>query len=358
MAVTGITKSAPASKPRKGPSSHLAILLSAGLVVLLGAYALGYLPQFGSLVEDAVHSSRSYDVPALNPAFYGLAGLAAFLLLLGLMRLMDTLLGSLRNTTPHSIRPFKPVEQFIEEAAAAKISPRVARESYRLLEPYCRQRMCIDLNDDLRAHLQLDEDAIRAVDAQLFTRCDRFQTATGSNRPDSIVYAPPSVITVLDLLQRVEAAPPTRADRSASRERSSDLLPPGATHVKRKSDSAQRMALHAATLHALESSSLHLDGASGVHRRSSDYNGPRRRATDKRDNPEYKGPYQRATDSKASRAPERMSGNRSNRPPASSPERKSALPIESTEPNRSDSVFTQSRATHLPETTRSGRSRD
>jgi hypothetical protein len=328
---------------RKGPLGHPGVLLLAGTVVLLGAYALGYLPQFGSLLQDAIRSSQSSDVPVLSPAFYGITGLAAFLMLLGLLRAFDLLLRQFRDTSQLKSRPAKPVEQFIEEAAAANIGLRVAREGYYLLEPQYPHRMCIDLNDDLREDLRLPDEAIRALDALLRTRCDRRQAPVAPPATGPVVSAAPSahaLATVSDLLETVEAAPPLREDRSGSRERAAagTVLTP--SRQRRLSDSAQRKALHAATLSAIETGSLHAPDASGLHRRISDYTGPRRRATDNRAIPEYKGPYQRATD------------GRPDRPQPSVPERKAQPTSDTAKMYPRDPVFASPLIKRTPEPTR------
>lgn len=334
QSVASSGENAPASA-RTGPLVHPGVLVLLGVAVLLGAYALGYLPQFGSLLEDAVRSSRSTDLPALNPAVYGIAGLAAFFILLGVLRSIDILFRKLSNTNPLKVRPLKSVEQFIEEAAAARISLRVARESYYLLEPHYPHKMCIDLQDSLRGDLLLADEAIRTLDALLLTRCDR--------RPASIHSpAPPTsnFVTVFDLLHRAEIALPLRADRSGSRERAVDSATAAPMPERRQSDSAERKALHAATLLAIESGSLHSEGASGLHRRSSDYNGPRRRATDNRADSEYKGPFQRSTD----------------RPRISSPERHAqpapGSDLDPAELNRRDPLFIPPHNKRVPEPTR------
>lgn len=312
----------------KGPLGHPAVLVLAGVTVLLAAYALGYLPEFGSLLQDAMRSSRSSDILVFNPAFYGIAGLAAFLILLGFLRGFDMLLRKLRGTSPLKSRPAKPVEQFIVEAMAAKISLRVAREGYYLLEPHYPYKMCIDLNDDLRADLLLADESLRALEAMLLTRCDRRQAPVNATTAPALNF-----VTVQDFLLRAENAPPLRADRSGSRERSTDSGSRAGLGGKRQSDSAERKALHAATLQAIESGSLHDMGSSGLHRRSSDYTGPRRRATDKRDDSNYTGPFQRSTD----------------RPAASSPLRSAQPNQYPGELHRSDPLFLPPRSKRIPE---------
>ena len=342
--------SEPASKSpvaRKGPLGHPGVLLLAGAVVLLGAYALGYLPQFGSLLEDAIRSSYSRDLPDFSPAIYGIAGLAAFFILLGLLRCFDLLIRQFRNSSPLKSRPAKPIEQFIEEASTADIGLRVAREGYNLLKPQYPYKMCIDLNDNLRTDLRLPDEAIRALDTLLRTRCDRRQERV-SPASDCPAPAVQSIVNVRDLLHVVETAPPLREDRSGSRDRAGEGAPSTPSRQRRLSDSAQRKALHAATLSAIETGSLHTSNASGLHRRLSDYSGPRRRSTDSRSDADYKGPFQRATD----RAPDPTPDWKSDRPPASSPERKAQPSADLSQLEPPDPVFAASRSKRTPEPTR------
>ena len=288
--------------------------------------------------------ARAAIFPRWARCFYGIAGLAAFLILLGLLRSFDLLLRQFRDNSPLKSRAAKPVEQFIEEAAARDISLRVAREGYQLLEPQYPYRMCIDLGDDLSGDLRLPDEAIRALDALLRTRCDRRQTPVSPAAKSAIGSPVQAIVTVFDLLHAAETAPPSREDRSGSRERSADGTISTPSRERRLSDSAQRKALHAATLSAIEAGSLHTPDSSGLHRRFSDYSGPRRRATDDRDDTEYNGPHQRATDRLADRV--------ADRPPASSPERKAQSAAVPEEHNLGDPVLASRRAKRTPEATR------
>ena len=329
------------SAARKGLFGHPGALVIAGIVVLLGANALGYLPHLGSLLKDSIRFSRSSDLTALGTAFYGIAGLAAFFILLGLLRSFDLLLRHFRATSPLKSRSVKPLEQFIEEAAAANISLRVARESYYLLEPQYPYRMCIDLSDDLRSDLLLPDEAIRALDALLRARCDRRQDSISATQNSPLDSRVRTLVSVFDLLQTAESAPPSREDRSGSRDRAGDGTGANPSRQRHLSDSAQRKALHAATLSAIEAGSLHTPDSSGPHRRFSDCGGPRRRATDHRSDAEYTGPYHRATD----RARDSPQG----RPSTSSPERMAQPAALSAELRPVDSVFALQQATRTPE---------
>ncbi len=303
--VAGTIPLGSASRPsgaRRGPLSHPAILFLIAIGILFGGYALGYIPQIGSLLEAAVRSGEKTAVPALSPVFYGIAGLVAFLLLLALLRSIDMLLRGIRNASPLANRPVKSLAEFIEETAAINISVRVAREGYHLLQPHYPGLMCISLGDRLRSDLRLDEEEILLLDAKLLTRCDRRDCSA------DVAANASGLITISDLLLRVEAASPVHLERpSGLRDRATDnvgpavpVQKPGIPPDPRNPTSAQRKAIHAAALHAIESRSLRIAQTSGLKRRNSDYEGPRRRATDNPSKtPAYDGPYRRVTDQMA-----------------------------------------------------------
>ena len=291
----------------QGPLGHPAVLLIIAASILFVAYALGYIPQFGSLLEAAVRSTQNAGSPALDPALYGVAGLAAFFVLFALLRSVDLLLNRFRKRSPLELRPVKPINAFLQEAAAGGIGVRVARESYHLLKPHYPNVMSVDLNDDLRSDLGLSDEEIRLLDTHLLARCDRREAPA---TPDSR-----NVTTVFDLLLKAETSTVLSGGRSSgSRERSTDApaeVPkvvadgiPGIvpTFHSRNPTSAERKAIHAEALRAIESRSLRTSDPSMLHRRSSDYEGPRRRATDVDAAPAvFKGPYRRATDRVATR---------------------------------------------------------
>ena len=153
--------------------------------------------------------------------------------------------------------------------------------------------MSIDLADRLREDLHLEEEVVRLLEAKLLTRCDRRDRSNQAMLTDVAMLT-----TIRDLLSRVESAALLPIERpSGVRDRSTDtpaLLP---IHEVRNPSSAQRKAIHAAALQAIESRSLRLAETSGLRRRSSDYDGPRRRATDyPAKTPTYPGPFRRAAD--------------------------------------------------------------
>ena len=325
-----------ARKNFPGDSSQL---LAAGTILLTGAYLLYHISQFdhqaGMLVEDVLRSSRSSDIPAVGPILYGVGSLVAFLSLVCLVRSCHHLLRRLRDTSSLKSRPPKSVECFIEEAAAACISLHVARESYDLLKPHYPNQMCIDLSDDLRSDLRLSVEAIGALNGLLRTRCGRRQEKSAGNQDSPSGLPVPDFVTVFDLLQATEASPPCGEDLSLSRDPRGEGISGTPSRQRRLSDSSQRSALYASTVSAMDDGSLCVPDPSGLNRRYSDYVGPRRRATDNRSDAEYKGPYQRATD----RASGRTASRTSERPPPSSPVRKTQPAASFTELDLPDSVL-------------------
>jgi len=99
------------------------LLLLVVLALLVSAYALGHLPLPGvrpGIVFDVVHS-----VPlSLDPAFYGIAGFAAFLVLLALLRSCDILIRRMGRTNPLAPEPAKSLQQFPHEVSAAPVAVR------------------------------------------------------------------------------------------------------------------------------------------------------------------------------------------------------------------------------------------
>ncbi len=184
---------------------RLAVLLPFTAALLFVACAVASVPRLSRPVGEFVRSHQNAAVGGLGPALYGLAGLAAYLTLLALLRLGDTLVRRLRKTSPAAEQTAKPMELILEETAVQLGAGRAAG---------IRER-----HADTPVQIPIPE--------------------------------------------------PT---------------------------SAQRKALHAAALVTIGSRSLRSMQGSGTQRRDSDYEGPRRRATDNKAEPVYEGPFRRASD--------------------------------------------------------------
>jgi hypothetical protein len=89
------------------------------------------------------------------------------------------------------------VSEFVALAERHKISPKVAREAYRLLRPYYRNQVEIRMSDDLKKTLRLNHHELDDLFANLLMNSDR---RSGSD-PDDIE-------TVLELLRSVENVAP------------------------------------------------------------------------------------------------------------------------------------------------------
>ncbi len=244
----------------------MALLLGVVAVVLTGSL-LGLLSPFGGFFEAAVRSTRSNGMTALDPVFYGVAGLAAFVLLLALLQFFDAVLKRFSKADPLSTFPERSIEEFANDAAESQISGRVAREGYELLRSYYGERVCIDLDHDLRDDLKLSDEEILQLHAVLLSRTERreMRDMTASN-----------IATIYDLLDYVERAPTQHLDGIAVRVRSSDTP--------------------SAELAAAASGMFFRDQALGPKRRATDYTGPRRRASDSKVKRAYSGPHRRSTD--------------------------------------------------------------
>jgi hypothetical protein len=245
--------------PRKGPIGSPGIFLLIAVAILCSAYALGYLPHFGSLLEK----------PSL--VFYGVAGVVAFLVLLVLLRSLDLAVRKTGDTTPFADRRYKTIARYVAEATDQGISLRVARESYHLLQHFYPGKMCAELNDDLDRDLGISEEALSTLHAGLLHRCDRQE----STKPELA-----ALNTVLDLLLSIEAARLNHFEHSISR---------GGSEGRLSASSGQH-----GVAHPYNSRSRTTPRLSGLHRRASDYNGPRRRATDRRATAAYTGALRRA----------------------------------------------------------------
>jgi hypothetical protein len=201
---------------RKGLLSSPVILLL-GLAVLLTAYALRFVPHlttaFEHLFNEAVSSPRMGGTE-LTPFVYGIASLVAFFVLLALLRTIGILLRKFSGRETFATRRPKSIEQFVEEAAAANISQRVARESYHLLFHQYPHHMSVALGDSLRLDLNLTGEDILVLRSTLLDRSSRRHAAIADAN---------AIITVRDLLAHAEAIPEQRKDRSGSHSRATDL---------------------------------------------------------------------------------------------------------------------------------------
>jgi hypothetical protein len=269
-------------------------------VVVCAAFVFGHFSRTATFFESLQLSQGSH-LSALSPLVYGLFGLVAFLILIGVLRAAEFLLHGPKRTSPLGGRAEKSLEQFVEEATCApapalpegaggdvRISTRVAREGHNLLERFYPKPVCIELGDDLREHLGLTEEQVITLRSSLLSDTDR--------REDSEVSVQ-EIRTVRHLLRNVEKAPLQHlnksvtpvavvSDRSGARTRATD-------HERA---AAARTASPAASAKLPSGPSTSAGQDSGLRRRANDYSGPRRRMTDQLPEPVYRGPYRRMND--------------------------------------------------------------
>jgi hypothetical protein len=276
------------------------VLLFVAIALAGAAYAFGYLPKAGNFFESLLFGQGSH-ISAVSPLVFGLLGLLAFLIVIGLLRVGEFLLGKSRHASPLDGRAEKSLEQFVAEATcdpasgipesagrAVRISARVAREGHNLLERFYPRPVSIELEDDLRDGLGLTEEQIITLRSTLLTNTDRREDSEASVR---------EIRTVQQMLHNVEKAPLQHlnssvtpvgvvSDRSGARTRATD-------HER----AALAMAAVSATgAKAMAGPPIPPGQDSGLRRRSNDYSGPRRRMTDKQPDPVYRGPYRRLDD--------------------------------------------------------------
>jgi F0F1-type ATP synthase membrane subunit c/vacuolar-type H+-ATPase subunit K len=279
---------------------HLGVALLIALALAGAAYAFGYLPRAGNFLKSAAPGQGSHT-SAFSPVIFGLLGLLAFLVLIGLFRAIEFLFHGSNRFSPLSGRAEKSLEQFVAEATsdpaavlpesdggAVRVSTRVAREGHNLLERFYPKPVCIELEDDLRQDLGLTEEQVLGLRAGLLSNTDR--------REDT--QAPVGEIrTVQQLFINVEKVPLQHLNKSA--------VPGGEisdrSGARTRATDAERAAASLAASTATGANAI--DGLtapkgkdSGLRRRSNDYSGPRRRMTDKLPEPVYRGPYRRTND--------------------------------------------------------------
>jgi len=119
------------------------LLLAIGL--LLSGFALTHIRQLDRPFEAVVLAARHITVPALlSPALCGIAGLAAFLVLLAVHRAIDELLFRLRKPTASSSQPDFADEFPVETASTLSATELPARTLARELSlPTNAQRKAI-----------------------------------------------------------------------------------------------------------------------------------------------------------------------------------------------------------------------
>jgi hypothetical protein len=263
---------------RRGMVSHPGILLLGALAIAFAAFALGYLCKLDVLFEHAFESSRGPGLSIAPPILVVLASLLVLTLLLLEVRALGQRFRSLERMVRFSRRTAISLQSFRKSAEMHGISPRVAEETYRAFTPhYPKQKMCIELQDNLWHLLHLSEEKILFIQSNVLNRC---------NREEVLTFSTADLHTVLDLMCQVESAPSQEVRRPGT----SGLDGPGAAGRREIAlvggdgmdlgrRGADRIPAEFANRRTFPpDGGLH--GAPTLARRRGDYNGTRRRTSD------------------------------------------------------------------------------
>lgn len=202
------------SLTRKGLLGHPRTLLLTVIAIVFTAYVLGYLPQLDSFFGSAVEKSRSHGLFVVGPIILFIVGLFVLFIFVLILGFLSQLLTSLSRRGTFFGRQPTTLDQFIALAQAQGVSPRVAKETYQILEPYYPRTMCIDLEDELRRHLIFKDENILYIQSRLLNRCDRREVLS---------FSVETIQTVFDLMLHAEGAPPQHVSGAVVRRRRIDF---------------------------------------------------------------------------------------------------------------------------------------
>ena len=256
--------------------SRPTVILVGSVTVLAAGFSLGYLLRPGGALEQSIHSFQVSGTIGEGSLIYFIAAGLALLLLVTLLKSSNIMLWR-RN--PFAGRAEKPIGQFVQEAKGQRISLRVAREGYHLLQHHYPKPMCIDFSDDLRRDLRMTPGNIVSLRSGLLGRTDRSEQGG---------YDYPKVTTVRDLLEQVEAAPKNGVDRAKMKQRVSDL-PFSPRPVVENIEFTEASSL-------TDPDFLRRAHFKWLRRRTADYKGFRSRASDDGPGGAHVGPFRRATE--------------------------------------------------------------
>jgi hypothetical protein len=259
-----------------GPISRPTLLLVGTVTVLAAGYALGYLLRPGGVWAQDVHSFQVSGTIGQGSLVYFIAAGLALLLLVTMLKSSNIMLWR-RN--PFAGRSEKPIGQFVQEAKGLRISLRVAREAYYLLQHHYPKPMCIDFNDDLRRDLRMTAGNVVSLRSGLLGRTDRSEQGG---------YDYGKITTVRELLEQIEAAPKNGVDRAKMKQRVADL-PFSARPVVENLEFTEASSL-------ADPDFLRRAHFKWLRRRTADYKGFRSRASDNNSGQQHMGPFRRATE--------------------------------------------------------------
>ena len=190
---------------RKGILSHPGTLMMDLGGVLFAAYIFNvggtanYLDALFNGWNDAAHAQNHAVQSGIEVAIPYAIAFVAIIVLYAILKAIGSAISSSKTKRQLAPRREITVEEFTEHVGNKGISPKVAKEAFKLLLPYYRNRMRTRLTDSLSGVLQLNRVQIADLYANLLYQTDRHMPMG-----DEDVEAD----TVLELLTLVESAKP------------------------------------------------------------------------------------------------------------------------------------------------------
>jgi hypothetical protein len=190
---------------RKGLLSHPGTLMMGLGGVLFAAYIFNfngtatYLDALFNGWNDAAHAQNHAVQSGVVAAIPYAVGFIALIILYAILKGISSALTSHKTTKQLAPRKEISLQEFTEHVGQRGISPKVAKEAFKLLLPYYRNRMRTRLSDSLTTVLQLNRVQIADLYANMLYQTDR-------HMPMGDVDI--DVDTVLELLTLVEKATP------------------------------------------------------------------------------------------------------------------------------------------------------
>jgi len=193
------------SLTRTGIMSHPGTLMMGLGGVLFAAYIFNfngtatYLDALFNGWNDAAHAQNHAVQSGVVAAIPYAVGFIALIVLYAILKGISSALTSHKTTKQLAPRKEITLQEFTEHVGNRGVSPKVAKEAFKLLLPYYRNRMRTRLSDSLTTVLQLNRVQIADLYANLLYQTDRHMPP-GDEDVDAD--------TVLDLLLLVEKATP------------------------------------------------------------------------------------------------------------------------------------------------------
>ena len=191
---------------RTGILSHPGTLLMGLGGFLFAAYIFNvggtatYLDALFNGWNDAAHAQNHRVQSGVEMAIPYAVAFIALIVLYAILKGIGSALTSRKTTKQLAPRREITLEEFTEHVANKGISPKVAKESFKLLLPFYRNRMRTRLTDSLSGVLQMNRVQIADLYANLLYHTDRHMPHGDDPEIDAD--------TVLELLTLVEKARP------------------------------------------------------------------------------------------------------------------------------------------------------